>query len=82
MSMSAQEALEKFGYILHRSNGGRKFKPGDVVENMIEDAVVPIGQKLNVISECDEAEAISWMENVGWMWDYKPNCTYFRVTAE
>ena len=76
--MTAQEIYEREGFLIYSSH--REYQIGAVVENFADDAIVPRGTKLVVITTVSVEEALAVARRSGY--DHSPAQYLYKVIAE
>lgn len=85
-SLSAQEAFERFGYLVW-SNGakGSILRPGDIVITRdVLGSILPGGIRLVVVGDLSLSEAREFVFRCGYMWFPPPESDgpFYKVVAE
>jgi len=79
--LTAQEALEKFGFVVHLTS--IPVKSGDVVENNDPLCkIMPVGTKLLIIGHIGYEEARKVVIECGWSTHTMPGCYTYKAIAE
>jgi hypothetical protein len=79
--LTAQEALERFGYIVAMSDVPTRL-PATMIQKTA-GSVIPVGTKIVLIEEVPKHEALAFYRSVGWMTNIAENLPYhYKAVAE